>query len=330
MKNALETSIMTQTSSFPIFPHRHLLEIKGLTAHDLTILLDRADANVAVSRQIDKKKSSMRGRTQINLFFENSTRTQSSFELAGKRLGADVMNMSVGNSSVKKGETLIDTAMTLNAMHPDILVIRHSCGGAAALLAQKVDCSVVNAGDGAHAHPTQALLDALTIRRAKGTIAGLTVAICGDVLHSRVARSNIISLNALGARVRVIGPTTLMPSGIADMSVEVFTDMKEGLKDVDVIMMLRLQRERMAGAFIPSVREYFHFYGLDKEKLALAKDDCIVMHPGPINRGVEIASDIADGPQSVIHTQVEMGVAVRMAVIEALLDPRKTDTEGEK
>lgn len=320
---------MTQTTSFPIFPHRHLLGIKGLSENDIITLIDRADANVAISRQVDKKKTSMRGRTQINLFFENSTRTQSSFELAGKRLGADVMNMSVSHSSVKKGETLIDTAMTLNAMHPDILVVRHKSGGAAALLAQKVSCAVVNAGDGAHEHPTQALLDALTIRRAKGRIKGLTVAICGDILHSRVARSNILSLNALGARVRAVAPTTLLPQNIADMSVEVFTTMQEGLKDADVIIMLRLQRERMSGAFIPSVREYFHFFGLDKQKLALAKQDCIVMHPGPINRGVEIASDIADGAQSVIHTQVEMGVAVRMAVIEALLDPRRQDSEGE-
>ncbi len=318
---------MIQTTSFPIFPHRHLLGIKGLSAHDLTTLIDRADANVAISRQIDKKKTSMRGRTQINLFFENSTRTQSSFELAGKRLGADVMNMAVSHSSVKKGETLIDTAMTLNAMHPDILVVRHKSGGAAALLAQKVSCAVVNAGDGAHEHPTQALLDALTIRRSKGRIDGLTVAICGDILHSRVARSNILSLNALGARVRAVAPTTLLPFDIGNMSVEVFTTMQEGLKDADVIMMLRLQRERMSGAFIPSVREYFHFFGLDKQKLALANKDCIVMHPGPINRGVEIASDIADGPQSVIHTQVEMGVAVRMAVIEALLDPRRSEGE---
>lgn len=320
---------MTQTTSFPIFPHRHLLGIKGLSENDLLTLIDRADANVAISRQIDKKKTSMRGRTQINLFFENSTRTQSSFELAGKRLGADVMNMAVSHSSVKKGETLIDTAMTLNAMHPDILVVRHKSGGAAALLAQKVSCAVVNAGDGAHEHPTQALLDALTIRRAKGRLKGLTVAICGDILHSRVARSNILSLNALGARVRAVAPTTLLPYDIANMSVEVFTTMQEGLKDADVIIMLRLQRERMSGAFIPSVREYFHFFGLDKQKLALAKQDCIVMHPGPINRGVEIASDIADGPQSVIHTQVEMGVAVRMAVIEALLDPRRSVSEGE-
>lgn len=320
---------MTQTTSFPIFPHRHLLGIKGLSENDIITLIDRADANVAISRQVDKKKTSMRGRTQINLFFENSTRTQSSFELAGKRLGADVMNMAVSHSSVKKGETLIDTAMTLNAMHPDILVVRHKSGGAAALLAQKVSCAVVNAGDGAHEHPTQALLDALTIRRAKGRIKGLTVAICGDILHSRVARSNILSLNALGARVRAVAPTTLLPQNIADMSVEVFTTMQEGLQDADVIIMLRLQRERMSGAFIPSVREYFHFFGLDKQKLALAKQDCIVMHPGPINRGVEIASDIADGAQSVIHTQVEMGVAVRMAVIEALLDPRRQDSEGE-
>ncbi|WP_295913896.1 aspartate carbamoyltransferase catalytic subunit [uncultured Bartonella sp.] len=320
---------MTQTTSFPIFPHRHLLGIKGLTARDLTTLIDRADANVAISRQLDKKKTSMRGRTQINLFFENSTRTQSSFELAGKRLGADVMNMAVSHSSVKKGETLIDTAMTLNAMHPDILVIRHKSGGAAALLAQKVSCSVVNAGDGAHEHPTQALLDALTIRRAKGRIDGLTVAICGDILHSRVARSNILSLNALGARVRAVAPTTLLPDGIDNMSVDVFTNMQEGVKDADVVMMLRLQRERMSGAFIPSVREYFRFFGLDKQKLGLAKKDCIVMHPGPINRGVEIASDIADGPQSVIHTQVEMGVAVRMAVIEALLDPRRSEGENQ-
>ena len=237
------------------------------------------------------------------------------------------MNMAVSHSSVKKGETLIDTAMTLNAMHPDILVIRHKSGGAAALLAQKVSCSVVNAGDGAHEHPTQALLDALTIRRAKGRIDGLTVAICGDILHSRVARSNILSLNALGARVRAVAPTTLLPNEIDNMSVDVFTNMEEGIKDADVIMMLRLQRERMSGAFIPSVREYFRFFGLDKQKLRLAKKDCIVMHPGPINRGVEIASDIADGPQSVIHTQVEMGVAVRMAVIEALLDPRRSEGE---
>lgn len=314
---------MTHTDLFPIFPHRHLLGIKGLSPSDIETLLDRADAAVSLSRQPEKKRTVLRGRTQINLFFEASTRTQSSFELAGKRLGADVMNMSVASSSTKKGETLLDTATTLNAMRPDILVIRHSSAGAAALLAQKVGCSVVNAGDGAHEHPTQALLDALTIRRKKGRIAGLTVAICGDILHSRVARSNIILLNALGARVRVVAPSTLMPSGIAQMSVEPFTSMEEGLKDVDVVMMLRLQRERMSGSYVPSVREYFRFYGLDAERLKLAKEDALVMHPGPMNRGVEIASEVADGPQSVIQEQVEMGVAVRMAVLEALLDPRR-------
>jgi aspartate carbamoyltransferase catalytic subunit len=314
---------MTEGENFSLFPHRHLLGIKGLSRLDIEGLLDRAEAAVPVSRQSDKKRPTLRGRTQINLFFEASTRTQSSFELAGKRLGADVMNMAVGNSSLKKGETLIDTAMTLNAMHPDILIVRHGSAGAAALLAQKVACSVVNAGDGAHEHPTQALLDALTIRRKKGGIAGLTVAICGDVTHSRVARSNIILLNALGARVRVVAPSTLLPSAAEQMSVEVHRTMEEGLAGADVIIMLRLQRERMAGAYVPSVREYFHFFGLDRDKLRLANEGALVMHPGPMNRGVEIASEVADGAQSVIQEQVEMGVAVRMAVMEALLDPRR-------
>jgi aspartate carbamoyltransferase catalytic subunit len=314
---------MTEAPSPPLFPHRHLLGIRDLSPADIELLLDRADTAVSISRQSEKKTSTLRGRTQINLFYEASTRTQSSFELAGKRLGADVMNMSVASSSVKKGETLIDTAMTLNAMRPDILIIRHQSAGAAALLAQKVGCSVVNAGDGAHEHPTQALLDALTIRRAKGPLAKLIVAICGDILHSRVARSNIMLLNALGAQVRVVAPSTLLPSGIEKMGVIVAKTMAEGLKDADVVMMLRLQRERMAGAFVPSVREYFHYFGLDAEKLKAAKGDALVMHPGPMNRGVEIASEIADGPQSVIQEQVEMGVAVRMAVMEALLDPRR-------
>ncbi|MCO5066057.1 MAG: aspartate carbamoyltransferase catalytic subunit [Rhizobiaceae bacterium] len=320
---------MTRSDALPLFRHRHLLGIRDLSPQDIEDLLDRADDAVAISRQAEKKSAVLRGRTQINLFFEASTRTQSSFELAGKRLGADVMNMSVASSSVKKGETLIDTAMTLNAMRPDILIIRHQSAGAAALLAQKVGCSVVNAGDGAHEHPTQALLDALTIRRAKGRVAGLVVAICGDILHSRVARSNIILLNALGARVRVVAPSTLLPSGIADMSVEVCRTMQEGLKGADVVMMLRLQRERMAGSFVPSVREYFRYYGLDATKLAHAKPDALVMHPGPMNRGVEIASEIADGPQSVIQEQVEMGVAVRMAVMQALLDPRRNAEAGQ-
>ena len=219
---------------------------------------------------------------------------------------------------MKKGETLIDTAVTLNAMRPDIIVVRHHAAGAVHLLAQKVDCSVVNAGDGAHEHPTQALLDALTIRRNKGRIEGLTVAICGDILHSRVARSNMILLAALGARVRLVAPSTLLPPGIERLGFETFTDMREGLEGADIVMMLRLQRERMNGSFVPSVKEYFRFYGLDQEKLACAKPDALVMHPGPMNRGVEISSDVADGAQSLIREQVEMGVAVRMAVLEAL------------
>lgn len=300
------------------FTHRHLLGIEGLSRFDILALLDKADEAVALNRQIAKKRDVLSGRTQINLFFENSTRTQASFEIAGKRLGADVMNMSVGSSSIKKGETLLDTAATLNAMRPDIIVVRHHAAGAVHLLARKVDCSVVNAGDGAHEHPTQALLDALTIRRNKGRIEGMIVAICGDVLHSRVARSNLILLQALGARLRVIGPSTLLPSGIERMGAEVYTSMREGLKDADIIMMLRLQRERMNGSFVPSVKEYFHFYGLDQEKLSWAKPDALVMHPGPMNRGVEIDSEVADGAQSLIREQVEMGVAVRMAVLEAL------------
>jgi aspartate carbamoyltransferase catalytic subunit len=301
-----------------IFPHRHLLGIEGLSPQDIAILLDLAEQAIEVSRQVEKKRSTLRGRTLINLFFEASTRTQSSFELAGKRLGADVMNMSVATSSVKKGETLVDTAMTLNAMRPDIIVVRHAQAGAVHLLAKKVDCSVVNAGDGAHEHPTQALLDALTIRRNKGRVAGLIVTICGDVLHSRVARSNIILLSALGARVRAVGPSTLLPTGLERMGIEVFRDMRQALDGADIIMMLRLQRERMQSGFIPSAKEYFRFFGLDEEKLAYAKPDALVMHPGPMNRGVEIDSSVADGPRSLIREQVEMGVAVRMAVLEAL------------
>jgi aspartate carbamoyltransferase catalytic subunit len=301
-----------------VLSRRHLLGIDGLSPQEITGLLDLAEEFVDLNRQIEKKRASLRGRTLINLFFEASTRTQASFELAGKRLGADVMNMAVGNSSVKKGETLIDTAMTLNAMHPDILVVRHHASGAVELLAQKVDGSVVNAGDGAHEHPTQALLDALTIRRNKDRIEGLTVTICGDILHSRVARSNIILLNTLGARVRVVAPSTLLPPGIERFGVEVSRDMREGLRGADIVMMLRLQRERMNGSFVPSTQEYFHYYGLDRKKLAYAKPDALVMHPGPMNRGVEIDSAVADGAQSLIRQQVEMGVAVRMAVLEAL------------
>ena len=309
---------MQATLQKPIFAQRHLLGIEGLSPLEIVALLDLADSAVEISRQVEKKRTTLRGRTQINLFFEASTRTQSSFELAGKRLGADVMNMSTANSSVKKGETLIDTAATLNAMRPDIIVVRHHQAGAVHLLARKVDCSVINAGDGAHEHPTQALLDALTIRRNKGRIEGLVVAICGDILHSRVARSNILLLGALGARVRVVGPSTLLPPGIENMGVEVFRDMRAGLAGADIVMMLRLQRERMNGAFVPSTKEYFRYFGLDEEKLAWARPDALVMHPGPMNRGVEIDSLVADGAQSLIREQVEMGVAVRMAVLEAL------------
>ena len=300
------------------FSARHLLTCETLTAGEITALLDLADKAADINREVNKKRDVLRGRTLINLFFEASTRTQSSFELAGKRLGADVMNMNVSTSSVQKGETLIDTAMTLNAMRPDIIAVRHHAAGAVELLSQKVDCSVINAGDGAHQHPTQALLDALTIRRAKGRIAGLTVAICGDIQHSRVARSNINVLNTMGARVRLIAPSTLLPSEPERFGVEVFTDMWKGLEGADIVMMLRLQRERMQGSLVPSSREYFHFFGLDLEKLARAKPDALIMHPGPMNRGVEIASTIADHSRSLIREQVEMGVAVRMAVLEAL------------
>ena len=310
---------MTDKQSLGAFAHRDLLGIEGLSVSDITHLLDAADAYVDHNRQVDKKTSALRGRTQINLFFESSTRTQSSFELAGKRLGADVMNMSVAASAVNKGETLLDTAATLNAMNPDLLVVRHGDSGAVALLAQKVSCAVLNAGDGAHEHPTQALLDALTIRRRLGKLEGLRVAICGDISHSRVARSNLLLLNRMGATVHLIGPQTLLPAGAAQLGARVFTDMREGLAGCDIVMMLRIQNERMQGALIPSVREYYHLYGLDREKLSFAKPGALVMHPGPMNRGVEIDSAVADdGDISLIRDQVEMGVAVRMAVLEAL------------
>ena len=301
------------------FRARHLLGIEHLHPTEITTLLDLADKYADQTRSGTVNKTVLAGMTQINMFFENSTRTQASFEIAGKRLGADVMNMSMQASSIRKGETLIDTALTLNAMHPDLLVVRHPNSGAVDLLAQKVNGAVLNAGDGRHEHPTQALLDALTIRRAKGRLHRLSVAICGDVAHSRVARSNIMLLGKLENRIRLIAPPTLMPSGIEEFGVEVFDNMEEGLKDVDVVMMLRLQKERMDGGFIPSEREYFHRYGLTAQKLAHAKPDAIVMHPGPMNRGVEIDGNIADDiNRSVIQTQVEMGVAVRMAAMDLL------------
>ncbi len=300
------------------FPFDHLLSIEDLKPLHIAHLLDLADKAAIPKGARPKKQDILKGITQINLFFEASTRTQSSFELAGKRLGADIMNMSVKTSSVSKGETLLDTASTLNAMKPDLLVVRHHAAGAVELLAQKMDCSVINAGDGSHQHPTQALLDALTIRRNKGRLEGLTVAICGDILHSRVARSNIQLLSAMNVRVRIIAPSTLLPPYPESLGAEVFNTMAEGLKGVDVIMMLRLQKERMKGSYIPSEREYFHFFGLDPHKLKIANQDVIIMHPGPMNRGVEIDSRVVNDPRCVIEEQVEMGVAVRMAVLQAL------------
>ena len=311
-----------EARSSPVrFRHKHLLAISDLDRFEAESLLDRAEHFAPLAEQKIKKLDTLRGRTLINLFFENSTRTQSSFELAGKRMGADVVNMSVKSSSVAKGETLIDTATTLNAMRPDLLVVRHGSSGAVELLSQKVGCAVINAGDGKHEHPTQALLDAFTIRDRLGDIEGLTIAICGDVLHSRVARSNVALLNILGARVRLVGPPTLMPVGADRWGAEVFHSMKDGLAGADVVMMLRVQRERMTGGFFPSAREFFWFYGLDEDKLKFAKPGALAMHPGPMNRGVEIDSSVADNPNvSLIETQVRMGVAVRMAVLEALAE----------
>jgi aspartate carbamoyltransferase catalytic subunit len=301
------------------FPSRHLLAIEGLEPPYIAGLLELADHYALANRRGTTQRDLLKGRTLINLFFEDSTRTRTSFELAGKRLGADIVNMSVSTSSVNKGETLLDTAATLNAMRTDLLVIRHGQSGAPALLAQKLDAAVINAGDGTHEHPTQALLDALTIRRRKGRLEGLVVAICGDVLHSRVARSNIHLLLAMNARVRIVGPPTLIPAEAASLGVEVHHSMRSGLDGADVVMMLRLQKERMIGGLVPSAREFFRFYGLDREKLAHARPDAIVMHPGPMNRGVEIDSAVADDPaRSVIGEQVEMGVAVRMAVLDTL------------
>jgi aspartate carbamoyltransferase catalytic subunit len=298
---------------------RHLLGIEGLNPVAATSLLDLAESYVLLNRSGKTQRDLLRGRTLINLFFEDSTRTRTSFELAGKRLGADVINMSVSTSSVAKGETLLDTAATLNAMNCDLLVVRHHRSGAPALLAQKVDAAVINAGDGTHEHPTQALLDALTIRRNKGRISGLTIAICGDIAHSRVARSNILLLTMMGNFVRVVGPPTLIPPGIDAAGVTVHTDMEEGLAGADIVMALRLQKERMDGSLIPSAREFFAYYGLDRRKLGFAKPDALVMHPGPMNRGVEIDSEVADdATRSVIKEQVEMGVAVRMAVLDTL------------
>lgn len=298
---------------------RHVLDLKGVTAPEISSLLDTAEAFFEVSRRPVRKVPTLRGKTIINLFYESSTRTRTSFELAGKRLSADTVNMSVATSSVSKGESLYDTCKTLEAMHPDVVVVRHSASGAPHYIAKNMGCSVVNAGDGMHAHPTQALLDAFTIRRSKGTLEGLKVTICGDVAHSRVARSDCRLLRKFGCDVRVVGPRTLVPRHFAEaFDVKVFDEMEPALEGADVVMMLRIQRERLAEALLPSLREYARTFGLDDKRLAFAKDDAIVMHPGPMNRGVEITPEVADGPRSRVLDQVEAGVAVRMAVLYRL------------
>ena len=302
-----------------VFAGPHLLGLSGLHRLDLESILDLADDYADLSRAGRRPAPRLKDRTVINLFFENSTRTMSSFEIAAKRLGADVVNMPVAASSLNKGETLIDTAMTLNAMKPDVIVIRHSASGGVKLLSRKVDCAVINAGDGMHEHPTQGLLDTLTIRREKGRIEGLDVTICGDITHSRVARSTTYALHQLGARVRLAGPKTLLPRDASEWGAEsMHSDFDEALEDADVVMMLRLQLERMDGAYLPSRREFFRFYGLTRARLSRASPDVLVMHPGPMNRGIEIESAVADGARSVITQQVEMGVAVRMAVLDLL------------
>jgi aspartate carbamoyltransferase catalytic subunit len=315
------------------FPHRDLLGIANLETHEILFLLDEAEQWVELNRQPSKHTDVLSGLTIINAFFENSTRTLLSFEIAGKRLGADVVNMHAAQSSVKKGETLIDTAVTLNAMRADAIVIRHASSGAVALIAGKVDCPVLNAGDGQHEHPTQALLDALALRhalrrRGRDEFNGLRVTICGDVMHSRVARSNILCLQALGAKVRVCAPPALMPAGIEAIGAEPFFDFDAALDGAEVVMMLRLQSERMGGRYVPSAREYRHLYGLTRKRLKRAAKDALVMHPGPMNRGVEIDSEVADmEDRSIITRQVEMGVAIRMACLE-VLTRRERGVEG--
>jgi len=300
--------------------NKHLLSIKDLTEREIKVILNDANKFLLKKKLNKNLLKKIKGKNIINLFFEDSTRTLTSFELAGKQLGASVINMSVATSSIKKGESLIDTAMTLNAMNPDILILRHNMSGVPYLLSEKVNCSVINAGDGSNEHPTQALLDALTIMRNKKRISGLEVAIMGDVLHSRVARSNIYLLNKLKAKVRIICPPTLLPSGIEEMNVKVYKNIHEGLENVDIVMVLRIQKERMQGSFVPSEKEFFKFWGLDRDKLNKAKKNALVMHPGPINRGIEIDSDVADDiGRSLILEQVRLGVAVRMSVINKLI-----------
>lgn len=313
-------------------PPKHLLSTEPLTVQDVAALFERAAHFLTVNRSAHKKQEALRGKTLVNIFFENSTRTRTSFELAGKRLGADVINMQVEHSAVKKGETLLDTAATLNAMHPDFICVRHPESGATQLLSQKVHCPVINAGDGAHEHPTQALLDAFTIYRKLSALhnseelrplfSNKVIAICGDILHSRVARSNVYLLRTLGAHVRLIAPPTLLPRQCEVLGASLYHNLKAGIRDADIVMMLRIQKERMSSCYFPSEREYFYLYGLDYEKLSLAKDAAFIMHPGPVNRGLEIDTDLADDiHKSVILEQVENGVAIRQAVLEMLAEP---------
>ncbi len=303
---------------------KHLIQIDDLSRVDIEEILALAETYLKLNKNKDKQEHPLRSFTQINVFFENSTRTLASFELAGKKLGGIVQNIQVATSSVQKGETLIDTALTLNAMRPDLLVVRHSSSGAVNLLSEKVNCSVLNAGDGIHEHPTQALLDFLTIKYRKKKTEDLIIAICGDISHSRVARSNIALLCKYNNQVRLIGPSNLLPASFKDMGLETYNSMEHGVRGADVIMMLRLQKERMKFGFIPSRREYFNRFGLDNQKLSLAKDDAIVMHPGPMNRGIEIDGIIADDlNRSVIQEQVEIGVALRMAILHLLVDRRE-------
>ena len=329
MTSATPSHLSRYPAGSAAFPHRGLLGIAGLASHEILFLLDEAEQWVELNRQPQKRDDRLAGLTIINAFFENSTRTRLSFEIAGKRLGADVVNMNAAQSSVRKGETLIDTAMTINAMRADAIVIRHASSGAVRLIADKVDCPVLNAGDGQHEHPTQALLDALTIRQAFALgpgdlFNGLAVTICGDIMHSRVARSNMLCLTALGAEVRVCAPPALMPRGIEAMGVAATHDFDAALEGADVVMMLRLQLERMDGQFVPSPREYRHLYGLTLDRLGRAKPGALVMHPGPMNRGIEIDSNVADlaaengKARSLITRQVEMGVAIRMACLDVL------------
>jgi aspartate carbamoyltransferase catalytic subunit len=307
------------------FAQRHLIGLEGVPGDEITALLDTAASFKEISERDIKKVPTLRGKTVINLFYESSTRTRTSFEIAAKRMSADTINISASTSSTTKGETLADTARNLEAMKPDAIVVRHPASGACSLLARHVTCPIINAGDGCHEHPTQALLDCLTIREHRGAIAGLTVAIVGDLLHSRVGRSNVHALRALGARVRLVGPPTLLPPEFAQLGVELHPRLADGVRDADVIMMLRLQRERQGSNYFPSLEEYSQYYCLTEDVVRLAKPEVIILHPGPLNRGLEIASAVADGPYSLIMNQVTNGLAVRMAVLYVLIARSKAE-----